>query len=477
MKDKVMIVEDQSIEALNLQRILGKAGYVVCGVARSVESALQLLDKHHPNLVMLDIYLKGPLTGIDLAHQLRERNIPFIYLSANSNKETLDAAKATYPDGFLVKPVREKDVLVMLEIARYKHEHDPLKILELAPRQKAEPNGIIQIPPTTLPALNSIKASENFHGIIGQNQKLKEALRHLQLAAPTETTVLILGESGTGKERVAQMIHELSPRKTAPLIKVNCAALPANLVESELFGHERGSFTGATERRIGKFEQANYGTLFLDEIGEMPLDVQVKILRALQEKEIERIGGKGVIKINVRIVAATNRDLEKEIAEGRFRLDLYYRLNVFPLYLPPLRERKEDIPLLVQHFIQQFCRKEGRPMLQMPQQLLNELIQYHWPGNIRELEHIVQRSILLTTGQTIQKIQLPSLKMNAAPSHKEAIGIKTIDVNERDHILNILKYCKGRISGTGGAADLLGVPPTTLHSKMQRLGIKKEHIG
>jgi transcriptional regulator with GAF, ATPase, and Fis domain len=320
-----------------------------------------------------------------------------------------------------------------------------------------------------------IETIQNHTEILGQSDEIKKVFRMVTQVASSDSTVLILGETGTGKELIARAIHNGSPRKGKLMVKVNCAALPANLIESELFGHERGSFTGATERRIGKFELANHGTLFLDEIGEMPLELQVKLLRALQEKEIERVGGATTIKTNVRIIAATNRNLEELMAEGRFRSDLYYRLNIFPIQLPPLRERREDIPLLTSHFIYRFAKKTGRRINTISNRAMQELLKYNWPGNIRELEHLIERSILLATGDTIQQIQLPSLNSNKTQPDKADMVIKTIDVNERDHILNILKYCKGKISGAGGAADLLGVPASTLHSKMKRLGIKKDH--
>lgn len=469
MKEKILIVEDQSIEALNLQRMLTKAEYEVCGVANSAEKALQIAEEQHPNLVMLDIFLKGPLTGIDLAYKLRAKNIAFIYLSANSNKATLDAAKATCPDGFLVKPVREKDIMVMVEIARYKHLNDRDSMLA-----GMHSNG----EPMSLAANDKDVFNEHFNGIIGKSKQLSQVLNHVQIVAPTEIGVLILGESGTGKEKIAQCVHDLSPRKSGPFVKVNCAALPANLIESILFGHEKGAFTGAIERRVGKFEQAQNGTIFLDEIGEIPLEIQVKLLRVLQEGEIERLGGRELIKLNVRIIAATNRDLEKEIAEGRFRMDLYYRLNVFPLYLPALRERKQDIPALVNHFIGQFCRKLGKPSLQISQQALDELLNYNWPGNIRELEHVIERSVLLATENILKEVHLMPLKNNSTSLVKsEDATIKTIDQNERDHILKILRLVNGRITGSGGAAELLGIPPSTLHSKIKRLGIRKEHFG
>jgi transcriptional regulator with GAF, ATPase, and Fis domain len=258
------------------------------------------------------------------------------------------------------------------------------------------------------------------------------------------------------------------------MVKVNCAALPPNLIESELFGHERGSFTGATEQRLGKFELANNSTLFLDEIGEMPLDLQVKLLRVLQEKEIERVGGRKTIKVDVRIVAATNRNLEKEVAEGRFRSDLYYRLNIFPISLPPLRDRKEDIPLLATYFIQRFAKKAGRNITTFSNRALQDMIHYSWPGNIRELEHLIERSVLLSSGDTIRQIHLPSIKPVVQTTGSEELVLKSIDENERDHILRILRYCGGKLSGDGGAAQILGVPPGTLYSKFKRLGIKRQ---
>jgi transcriptional regulator with GAF, ATPase, and Fis domain len=262
------------------------------------------------------------------------------------------------------------------------------------------------------------------------------------------------------------------------MVKVNCAALPANLIESELFGHERGSFTGATERRIGKFELANNGTLFLDEIGEMPLELQTKLLRALQEKEIERIGGKAPIKVDVRIIAATNRNLETEMMERRFRSDLFYRLNIFPISLPPLRQRKEDIRMLALHFIERFAKKAGKKIRTLSSRVLTELQQYSWPGNVRELEHTIERSILLSSGDTLQQVDLPSSRKTPAMEMEGGPFVPyTIDENERVHILKVLKFCNGKINGKGGAAAILGVPPSTLNSKMKRLNIKKLHMG
>jgi transcriptional regulator with GAF, ATPase, and Fis domain len=309
--------------------------------------------------------------------------------------------------------------------------------------------------------------------IIGDGAEVKKTLQLISKVAPGASTVLILGETGTGKELIARAIHNSSLRNGKAMIKMNCAALPANLIESELFGHEKGSFTGAFERRIGKFELAHQGTLFLDEIGEMPPELQVKLLRVLQEREIERIGGKTSIKVDVRIIAATNRNLEKEMEAGQFRPDLYYRLHVFPIQLQPLRNRREDIPLLVQHFIRQNSQKTGRKTNGISDPVMTQLINYSWPGNIRQLEHVIERSVLLSESDTITHIHLPL--QNTIHAEEEII-LKTIDENERDHILKMLKFCKSRIAGSGGAAELLGVPPSTLYSKIKRLGIKREHI-
>jgi len=453
MLKKILIVEDEFIVANDLSMMLKRAGYDVCGIADSVPEARELIRQEGPDLVLLDIILNGSLTGIDLATELNEAQIAFIYLSANSNQSVLEAAKITQPYGFLVKPFRDKDILITLDIAWYRHE----QTLKYSSKR-----------PGVLPEKN-----QSFEGIIGKSEPLLSVLQHLEQVAPSDTSVLILGESGTGKEQIANCIHELSPRKAKPLIKVNCAALPASLIESELFGHEKGAFTGAMDRRIGKFEQASGGTIVLDEIGEMPLDMQVKLLRVLQEKEIERIGGKATIKVDVRIIASTNRNLEKEIAEGRFRLDLYYRLNVFPIVLPPLRERKEDIPLLAQHFLSHYGRKIGKNVTEISAKVLKDLAAYDWPGNVRELEHLIERSILLTNGAVIKEIHLPPVNQKNAVKTPEESQIKTIDENERDHILAVLKKCNGKIWGYGGAAELLGVPPTTLNSKMKKLGIKR----
>jgi DNA-binding NtrC family response regulator len=633
---KVLIVEDQFVEANDLQLMLKKAGYEVCGIARSVDIAEEMVKKEKPGLVLLDIFLKGKRTGIDLAKQLKEDNIAFIYLSANSNEEILSEAKTTEPYGFIVKPFREKDLLVTLEIARYRHEHSQeakyrretelikeldsvrdvvdwwQKLLQLGKILQQEISfdylavgfdeqeevvntatsflrigfneyqtiGVQELSTITGTSVSELKKILSLHNnytadIFFNNEQFENAtqqaslgkiaretfdmqsmlsfpvrlkneekftfcffsrrpdaynsehitlLSHLQKTlikiierktggsvttkntslsdytktnvpgfenfvgashlllnvfdqitqvAPFDTSVLILGESGTGKERVADCIHNLSPRKRKPFVKVNCAALPSTLIESELFGHEKGSFTGALDKKIGKFEQANGGTIFLDEIGEMPIDLQVKLLRVLQEKEIEPVGGRSPVKINVRVIAATNRNLEKEVGEGRFRLDLYYRLNVFPIMLPPLRERIDDIPALTKHFITIYNRKSGKKITGVSDKALRNMMAYTWPGNIRELENLIERSVLLAKGTVIEDIALPVLQTTNSSFH---VHTKTILENERDYIISVLKKCNGKIWGSDGAAAILNVPPSTLKSKMKKLGIEKENI-
>ena len=322
-----------------------------------------------------------------------------------------------------------------------------------------------------------VRGYYNFSEIIGTSTPLHDCLIQVGMVAPTPSTVLIGGETGTGKELIARAIHDRSERSRKPLIKINCATLPANLIESELFGHERGAFTGATDRRIGKFELAQGSTLFLDEVGELPPDLQAKLLRALQEREIERLGSNKVIPIDVRIIAATNRDLRTEVQAGRFRADLFFRLNVFPIILPPLRERREDIPLLVSYFVEKSNKKIGKSLRGLSTKAMQQLLHYDFPGNIRELEHLIERAAILATSRIIQDVHLPtpvtSVSINR-PAGMETI--QTLSDHERAYILSVLASCNGRVSGPQGAARLLGIPATTLESKMKKLGIQRQHV-
>jgi DNA-binding NtrC family response regulator len=463
MSVRILIVEDQFIEANNLQMILERAGYKVMGIARSVPVAMEMIATERPDFVLLDIFLQGNLTGIDLAARLREQGIAFVYLSANSNRQVLEAAKATRPYGFLVKPFRQKDVLVALEIGQYLHEHRLEAIQKraagnTAPDHKARQGAGINKYGSDLPVPGS------------NSPAMKQVLEQAKLVAPTDVSVLLLGESGTGKEVMADAIHKASARNKAPFVKINCAALPENLIESILFGHEKGAFTGAHEAKTGKFEQANGGTVFLDEIGELNVEVQAKLLRVLQEKEIERVGGHKTIKTDVRIIAATNCNLELAMAEGRFRIDLYYRLNVFPISLPPLRERREDIPDLAKHFLDLHLQKMNRAPITIEAKAMDALCRYHWPGNVRELQHIIERAILLSNGKPIKDFGLQGTSATHTPHQ-----VKTIEENERDHIMAILTMCHGKVSGEDGAAKILGIKVSTLNSRIKKLGITKEH--
>jgi transcriptional regulator with GAF, ATPase, and Fis domain len=300
---------------------------------------------------------------------------------------------------------------------------------------------------------------------------MQEIHDRIRTVSQSDTSVLILGESGTGKELVAQAVHRNSFRKKQPMVVVNCAALPGSLIESELFGHEKGAFTGAFTKKVGKFELADGGTIFLDEIAELPLDLQVKFLRVLQEKEIEIIGG-GTRKIDVRIIAATNRKLEEEMAHGRFRIDLYYRLNVFPIVLPPLRDRKDDIPLLANHFLNIYAKKAHKEIKGFSDQVAEAIVNFQWPGNVRELENLMERSVLLATGQIIDVIALPDPPGTVTEETGE-VRIKTMEENERDHILLALQKCGWKVYGPGGAAELLNVNSSTLTSRIKKLGIKR----
>ncbi|RFZ91153.1 response regulator [Mucilaginibacter conchicola] len=633
---KILIVEDEYLVSQHIKSVLRNSGFKVCGVADNVGEALSLTKEHLPDLVLVDIQLKGELSGIDFARSLASENIPFVFLTANFEGNTLEKAKETLPLGFIVKPFREFDLLTTLDVAFYRHQHmmdsrykeeldldrklraaiDTVKdektlLIRIAevfqphipfdyfnivtpPRGRSSEihSGLLRVgfeeyqyigdegfrniagqsqgadgsddlredvfsrpkiysdtdiehlfspssrskllcgiydlrsailfPVETesmekfriefynrrsniysqhhLVLLNRIQAvlhdmfsrkvpvstlktelkkrgtetaaTGDFDGMVGTSSAMLSVLDKIEIVAPLDTSVLILGESGTGKERVARSIHVRSGRKDKPFVIVNCASLPINLVESELFGHEKGAFTGAVEKREGKFEIANGGTIFLDEIGELTMDVQVKLLRVLQEQEIDRIGGRAPIKIDVRILAATNRDLEIEMENGRFRLDLYYRLFVFPVSVPALRERVEDIVLLTDFFVTRYAQRYKKAVTGVSEELLEKMMNYTWPGNVRELEHFIERSLLMTKGTIITDAEIPKQGRVILPLTESPAKIKTIDENEREYIISVLSSCNGKIRGINGAAALMGLPPTTLHSKMKRLGIR-----
>jgi transcriptional regulator with GAF, ATPase, and Fis domain len=318
---------------------------------------------------------------------------------------------------------------------------------------------------------DEIKVEHNFEDIIGGSPTLKAVLSQVEQVAATTATVLILGESGTGKELLARAIHNLSDRRERPLVKVNCAALPSSLIESELFGHEKGSFTGAFAQRIGRFELAHGGTIFLDEIGELPLELQVKLLRVLQEQEFERLGGSETIRVDTRVIAATNRDLKRAAASGGFREDLFYRLNVFPVQLPPLRQRKDDIPLLLRAFTERFGNRFGKTIDSIPQDVMQAFQAYSWPGNIRELQNVIERAVIVARGNVLH-VDEP---LDAAATETTPLEHvrSTLGEVERRHILRTLEEANWKISGEGGAADVLDLNPSTLRARMRKLGIKR----
>lgn len=314
-----------------------------------------------------------------------------------------------------------------------------------------------------------IQFEHNFQEIITRSDRFKSVLSSSEQVATTDATVLILGESGTGKELLARAIHNISKRSDRPLVKVNCAALPANLIESELFGHEKGAFTGAIAKKVGRFELADGGTIFLDEIGELPLELQSKLLRALQEGEFERVGSANTLKVDVRVIAATNRDLQKEVDDGSFRADLYYRLNVFPINSLPLRERKEDIPLLVKHFVDRYSAKIGKKIVSIPKRVINSLQGYHWPGNIRELENVIERAVILSNGRVLELGDWIPRTGSESVTHE----MDTLHEFEKKYIVRVLQKTSWRVSGEKGAAKILGMKSTTLESRMKKLGIKR----
>jgi formate hydrogenlyase transcriptional activator len=316
---------------------------------------------------------------------------------------------------------------------------------------------------------DEIRSEMNFEEIVGESPLLRAVLKQVETVAPTDSAVLIQGETGTGKELIARAIHNLSPRREHTFVKVNCAAIPAGLLESELFGHERGAFTGAIAQRMGRFELAHHGTIFLDEVGDIPLELQPKLLRVLQEQEFERLGSVRSIRVDVRLVAATNRDLDEMVAARTFRSDLYYRLRVFPLVMPPLRERQEDIPTLVRYFVQKHARRMNRTVETIPSETLDLLVRYSWPGNIRELENLIERAVIVSPGPVL-RVPLSELKLPSEPAAGEML---TLEAAQREHVLKALEATNWVLAGPSGAAAKLGMKRTTLQSRMQKLGLTR----
>ena len=319
---------------------------------------------------------------------------------------------------------------------------------------------------------DEIRSELNFEEIVGNSEALRRVLKQVETVAPTDSSVLIYGETGTGKELIARAVHNLSPRSSNAFVKLNCAAIPTGLLESELFGHERGAFTGAITQRIGRFELANRGTVFLDEIGEIPLELQPKLLRVLQEREFERLGSTRTLRTDTRLVAATNRDLESMVSEQKFRADLFYRLNVFPIRVPPLRERPEDIPLLVRHFVQQFSRRSNKNIESISSDTMKALVRYDWPGNIRELQNVIERAVIVSAGSVLN-VAIDDVRPRGNAERGSGTDMRTmLEETERRQILNALEQSRWIVSGPNGAAAALGMKRSTLQSRMQKLGIR-----
>ena len=373
---------------------------------------------------------------------------------------------------FKIKPILADGIVVkivgtMQDISQFKKKDEELKeaftkIEELNKQLKVE----------NLYLKKELEKAEGFEEIITKSPQYRKILHQINQVAPTDATVLITGETGTGKELIARALHRLSNRHQRPLIKINCAAIPENLIESELFGHERGAFTGAINRKIGRFEIADKGTIFLDEIGELPLNLQPKLLRVLQEGEINRLGSNRTIKLDVRVITATNRKLEALISQGKFREDLYYRLNVYPIDNLPLRERREDIPLLVSHFAKKYSEKIGKKIDSVSQLTIDRLMQYPFPGNVRELQNIIERAVIQNKGSVL-KLTSNLLGKSTFHPNKEG-GLKTFEDMQRDYILKVLKHTRWKVSGLHGASDILGMNSNTLESKMRKLGIRRK---
>jgi PAS domain S-box-containing protein len=425
-------------------RLTGKDGMVIHGQLQSVAVAIE--NKAG--------YILTSVTDVSVRQQLEERmQIAHDKLESTVTERTGELTRA--------------NVELLQEIDERKGAEESLQgafaeINLLKERLNAE-NVYLQ---------QEVAREYNFGEIIGQSNAISYVFFRIEQVAPQDTTVLLLGETGTGKGVVARAIHSSSARKERPMITVNCTAMPANLIESELFGREKGAFTGANARQIGRFELADHGTIFLDEIGEMPLELQSKLLRVIQDGEFERLGSPRSIKVNVRIIAASNRNLEEEIRAGRFREDLFYRLNVFPITIPPLRQRKEDIPLLVNHFVAKFNKKTGKKIVTVSQETLDALQEYHWPGNVRELESVIERAIITSQGTALQVLdRFDTFRKTGDVSGEE---VKVLAELEQDHILQVLRKTAWRIEGQNGAALLLGLNPSTLRARMRKYGLRRQ---
>ncbi|MDJ0817089.1 MAG: sigma-54 dependent transcriptional regulator [Desulfobacterales bacterium] len=507
---EILIVDDEVTNLQLLTQVLSEAGYGALRAVRRPQSAIESALAQPPSLILLDVRMPE-MDGFEVCRRLKQeqgtREIPVIFVSAMQDvQDRIRGFEAGAVD-FITKPFQASEVLARVrthltlrnmqlhledlvakrtaelaatnrelaaEINERKRVNLDLKqacdeIRKLKDRLEAE----------NLTLWEEIKTSSIENELIGKSHGFRTVLQQVEHVAPTDSTVLILGETGTGKGLIARRIHELSGRRDLPLVNVNCAALPATLIESEFFGHEKGAFTGATERKIGRFEMANNGSIFLDEIGDLPIELQAKLLRVLQDHEFERLGSSRTTTVDVRVIAATNRDLDAHIEQGAFRADLYYRLGVFPIRIPPLRDRRDDIPLLVWFFITMLQSRLGKTFESVPSRVMDALTAYDWPGNVRELRNIVERAMILSSG-TVLKVDDTLMGHHSAT--RDSVGLvqqpsknfnDSLEDVQRDHIVRVLEECGWKVRGKDGAAERLGLKRTTLQSRMKKLGIKR----
>ena len=499
----ILVVDDDAASLSALFECLRRASYRVL-VAQDGTSALERAVNGKPALILLDVMMPD-IDGFETCRRLKSNastaDVPVLFLTALSDtNEKVKGFEAGAVD-YLTKPFQWEEVLARVRThlrlrAAERALSDANRTLEA---RVAERTAELETSLAELDRLRRKLQAENSYlqqeigaemrNVVGSSRALRAVLDQIERVARSDTTVLINGETGTGKELIARAVHDASPRRERPLVKLNCAAISAGLVESELFGHVKGAFTGATDKNVGRFQLADGGTLFLDEIGELPLETQVKLLRVLQEREFEPVGSAKTQRVDVRVIAATNRRLEDEVARGKFRSDLYYRLNVFPVEVPPLRARSEDIPELAAHFIERFSRRLGRSTRPLAPRAVEQLVSHDWPGNIRELQNTIERALIVSTGDEItidwplassrhppaESAQVGRTNTNAgngasAPSGPDATTLVEV---ERQHIVSMLKRTGGVIEGPKGAAKMLDMKPSTVRYRIRKLGIRK----
>lgn len=483
---KCLVVDDKEANVLLIVEVLRGAGYTQIASTMDPRAVCDMHRANRYDLILLDLQMPG-MDGFEVMEGLRATEsgyIPVLAITAQpAHKQR--ALEAGAKD-FVSKPFDLAELLLrvhnLLEVRLlYKQIADDNAMLEQTVRERTAEIEELKnrFQAESIYLQQDIAREFNFGEIIGRSAALEQVFFKVEQVAPQDTTVLLLGETGTGKGAVARAIHSRSARKHRPIVTVDCTALPANLIESELFGREKGAFTGSDARQMGRFELADGGTILLDEVGELPLDLQAKLLRVIQDGEFERLGNPRTIKVDVRIIAATNRDLKAEIGRGKFREDLYYRLNVFPITIPPLRQRKEDIPLLVKFFVTKFNKKIGRTFEAVEQETLALLQDYRWPGNVRELESVIERAVITSQGSALRVLDRlepsrPSGEQQVERVEKEvAPTVRALGEMERDHILHALQKTGWRVEGSAGAAEILGINSSTLRGRMRKHGIRR----